>query len=165
MGKGNANSDNAAKTSGGMGIRKRENISKMRDLLSKARDERSTLFTQGKSKRLEFSNLSLAVYDKHKILINDIFLNTNINTFVSYNDKSLHSWNPETRELISEINFNDADSAKVLQPIQCLCYSNEWHLYFACSKNNYLMVFNEHLNLVQSQKMPVGLVQIIKYFH
>ena len=45
MGKGNANSDNATKSSGGMGIRKRENISKMRDLLSKARDERSTLFT------------------------------------------------------------------------------------------------------------------------
>ena len=72
----------------------------MRDLLSKARDKEDSIFTQGLSKRLEFSNMSLCVYDRHKILINDIFLNQNINTFISYNDKSLHSWNPENMEVI-----------------------------------------------------------------
>ena len=93
MGKGNVRSE-AAKTSGGMHKKKPDDKDKMRDLLTKARDKRSTLFTQGKSKRLEFSNLSLALYDRHKVHIKDIFLNTNTNNFVSYNDKSLHSWNP-----------------------------------------------------------------------
>ena len=100
---------------GSGGVRKRENINKMRDLLSKAKQNTSSLFTEvGSTKRLEFSSGSLCVYDKHKILINDIFLNENINTFISYNDKSLHSWNPETMELISHINFNDAESGNAI---------------------------------------------------
>ena len=150
---------NGKKGSGGTSIRKRENITKMRDLLSKAKQNNSSMFTDvGTSKRLEFSNLSLCVYDKHKILINDIFLNENINTFISYNDKSLHSWNPDTMELISHINFNDAESS-----ISCLCYSKNYHLYFACSKDFKLIVFNEHLNQIYHQRMPVGLVQIINF--
>lgn len=59
-------------------IKKKENIPKMRDLISKAKDNKSSLFTQGLQRRLEFSNLSLCVYDRHKVLINDIFLNPNI---------------------------------------------------------------------------------------
>ena len=149
---------------GSGGVRKRENINKMRDLLSKAKQNTSSLFTDvGSTKRLEFSSGSLCVYDKHKILINDIFLNENINTFISYNDKSLHSWNPETMELISHINFNDAESGNAIQSISCLCYSSNYHLYFACSKDFKLIVFNEHLNLVYWQRMPVGLVQIINF--
>jgi WD40 repeat protein len=149
---------------GSGGVRKRENINKMRDLLSKAKQNTSSLFTDvGSTKRLEFSSGSLCVYDKHKILINDIFLNENINTFISYNDKSLHSWNPETMELISHINFNDAESGNAIQSISCLCYSSHYHLYFACSKDFKLIVFNEHLNLVYWQRMPVGLVQSINF--
>ncbi len=102
------------------------------------------------------------------MLINDIFLNKNINTFVSFNDKSLHSWNPETMELVSHINFNDAEiganSSQHISQIQCLCYSPKYYLYFACSKDFKLFVFNEHLNLIYQQRMPVGLVQII-YFN
>ena len=58
--------------------KKKENIPKMRDLISKAKDNKSSLFMQGLQRRLEFSNLSLCVYDRHKVLINDIFLNPNI---------------------------------------------------------------------------------------
>ena len=103
MAKGNAGQ--RAKAPANSGGQKREDIDKMRELLSRARDKESSIFTQGLSKRLEFSNLSLRVYDRHRILINDIFLNENINTFISYNDKSLHSWNPETMEVIRQINF------------------------------------------------------------
>jgi len=60
------------------GRRKREDIGKMGDLLRKAREGSSSLFTQSMSKRIEFSTLSLCVYDRHRILINDIFLNPNI---------------------------------------------------------------------------------------
>lgn len=53
------------------------------NVYSKARDcaneERiPAIFSQGKSKRLEFSNISLCLYGGHKSLINDIFLNTSI---------------------------------------------------------------------------------------
>jgi hypothetical protein len=109
------NKSNGNKGSGGGSLRKRENITKMRDLLSKAKQNKSSIFTEvGESKRLEFSSNSICVYDKHKILINHIFLNENINTFISYNDKSLHSWNPETMELISHINFNEAESMNAI---------------------------------------------------
>lgn len=58
--------------------KKKENMSKMRDLLSKARAGEPSIFTQGKnSKRLEFSNLSLGVYDKHNAPAYDIFFNRN----------------------------------------------------------------------------------------
>lgn len=172
MSKSNAGGGADKKSKGTGPVRKRENIAKMRDLLSKAKatyannvGEDSCLFTDvGNSKRLEFSNMSLCVYEKHKNLINDIFLNKNINTFVSYNDKSLHSWNPESMELISHINFNDAESSSPIQSITCLCYSEEKHLYFACSKDLKLFVFNEHLNLVYQKRMPVGLVQIINFY-
>ena len=50
----------------------------MRDLLAKAREGASSLFTESMSKRIEFSNSSLRVYDGHTTLINDIFLNTEI---------------------------------------------------------------------------------------
>lgn len=58
---------------------------------------------------MEFSNISLCLYGGHKSLINDIFLNPNINTFVSYDDKYLHSWNPANKKLISSVNFTDPD--------------------------------------------------------
>ena len=114
--KASGGADKKSKSPGA--VRKRVDIPKMRDLLSRAKatyaknvGEDSCLFTDvGNSKRLEFSNMSLRVYDKHKNLINDIFLNQNINTFVSYNDKSLHSWSPESMELISHVNFNDAEA-------------------------------------------------------
>jgi len=57
---------------------KRENIPKMRDLLSKANAGDCPLFMQGMSKRLEFSQMSLCVYEGHKSLISNIFLNSNI---------------------------------------------------------------------------------------
>jgi hypothetical protein len=62
----------------GRNFKKREDIALMKDLMTKARDGDSFIFEQKKSKRLEFSNQSLCVYDRHKITINDIFLNTNI---------------------------------------------------------------------------------------
>ena len=150
------------------GGQKREDVDKMRELLSRARDNTS-IFTQGLSKRLEFSNLSLRVYDRHRILINDIFLNQNINTFISYNDKSLHSWNPETMEVIRQINFaaDETGSGGAVQSISCLCYSLKYKLYFACSKDHKLIVFNEHLNKVRCggcQPMPVGLVEHISFW-
>ena len=49
------------------------------------------------------------------------------------------------------------------QSISCLCYSKKYHLYFACSKDFKLLVFNEHLNMVYWQRMPVGLVQVIVF--
>lgn len=123
----------------------------MRDLLSKARatyasnqGDDSNLFTDtGRTKKLEFSNTHLCTYDRHKNLVNDIFLNKNINTFVSYNDKGLNSWTHDPLENVCQHNFLDPDSA-----ITCLCYSEINHLYFACSKDFKLYVFNEHLNLV-----------------
>lgn len=84
----------------------------IKDMITKARNKESILFQQKQAKRLDFSNISLCVYDKHKVLINDIFLNPNINSFVSYNDKQLHSWNPENKEIISSIIFNDTEQPK-----------------------------------------------------
>lgn len=175
MAKGNAGQNEKekkpkrAKAPAKPGGQKREDIDKMRELLSRARDKEASIFTQGLSKRLEFSNLSLRVYDRHRILINDIFLNQNINTFISYNDKSLHSWNPETMEVIRQINFaaDEKGSAGAVQSISCLCYSLKYKLYFACSKDHKLIVFNEHLNKVRCggcQAMPVGLVEHISFW-
>lgn len=154
------------------GQKKREDTDLMRDLLSKAKatyarfkGDDSCLFTDvGHSKRLEFSNQFVCMYDKHKNLVSDIFLNKNINTFVSYNDKSLNSWNPETIENICSQNFLDPESKNPITPITCLCYSEVKHLYFACSKDFKLYVFNEHLNLVHQERMPVGLVSIINFY-
>ena len=104
-----------------------------------------------------------------------------ISTFVSYDDKYLHSWNPETRKAVASINFTEAEAAmqsssggtnapkagsggQKTQPqtiqsqISCLCYSKKRNLYFACSKNFRLIVFNEHLNVVTWQLMPCGLI-------
>lgn len=99
------------------------------------------------------------------MLINDIFLNPNINSFVSYNDKQLHSWNPETKEIISSIIFQDTEQPKSHQvsQLQALCYSQKYHIYFACTKDFTFVIFNEHLNIVHQEKMPVRLVTQIVF--
>jgi len=43
--------------------------------------------------------------------------------------------------------------------ISCVCYSKKWHLYFACTKNFRLLVFNEYLNCVEELALNMRLVQ------
>lgn len=60
------------------GLKTREDVNQMKDLMTRAKNKESILFQQKQAKRLEFSNTSLCIYDKHKVLINDVFLNPNI---------------------------------------------------------------------------------------
>jgi hypothetical protein len=47
--------------------------------------------------------------------------------------------------------------------LQALCYSKKYHIYFACTKDFTFVIFNEHLNIVHQEKMPVGLVTQIEF--
>ena len=40
-----------------------------------------------------------------------------------------------------------------------MCYSEEHHLYFACTKNFQVLVFNEYMNCVEELPLNVRLVQ------
>ena len=42
--------------------------------------------------------------------------------------------------------------------ISCMCYSNKFHLYFACTKDFKLLVMNEYLNIVAELPLEVRLV-------
>ena len=49
--------------------------------------------------------------------------------------------------------FNDAN-----RQISCMCYSVEHHLYFACTKNFQVLVFNEYMNCIEELPLNVRLV-------
>lgn len=82
---------------------------------------------------------------------------------MSFNEKQLHSWDPESLKIVNQVTFNDSEQPKSKQvtPIQVICYSQKYHIYFACTKDFVFVVFNEHMNIVHQQRMPVGLVSQI----
>lgn len=54
-------------------------------------------------------------------------------------------------EVIRQLNFSadeKGSAGAAVQSISCLCYSLKYKLYFACSKDHKLIVYNEHLNKV-----------------
>ena len=57
-----------------------------------------------------------------------------------------------------------AQPQTIQSQISCLCYSQKWNLYFACSKNFRLIVFNEHLNVVYWQYMPCRLITNLIFY-
>ena len=97
----------------------------------------------------------------------DIIYNPNARCFTSYNEKAIHVWNPMNAKKIFAATFELGNTQDYSKPksfneanrqISCVCYSKEWHLYFACTKNFYLLVFNEYLNCVEEMPLPLRLV-------
>ena len=59
-----------------------------------------------------------------------------------------------TQDLSKPKSFSESS-----RQISCMCYSVKQHLYFACTKNFKLLVFNEYLNCVEELPLNVRLVQ------
>lgn len=72
-------------------------------------------------KRLEFGHTFTSVYKNQGGLgVKNIFWNPNSKAFVSYNEKSLHVWNPRTEQSLFNINFFEETKSHM---ISCIVYS------------------------------------------
>ena len=95
-------------------------------------------------------------------------MDLNNRCFTSYNEKGIHVWNPDNGKHIFEATFelgNTKDKSKPKdknegnRQISCVCYSAEDYLYFACTKNFKVLVFNEYLNCVE--ELPLNHVRLV----
>lgn len=77
-------------------------------------------------------------------------------------------WNPLTGQPVFQATFELGNTQDLSKPksfseagrqISCICYSKKYHLYFACTKNFKLLVFNEYLNCVDEIPLNLRLVQ------
>ena len=48
---------------------------------------------------------------------------------------------------------------KDIDQVTCMCYSEQFHLYFVCTRSLVLMVLNEYLNVVVTLPLDIRLVQ------
>ena len=117
---------------------------------------------------MEFSQSTIVEYTQHNKCPTGVMYNENAGCFASYNEKGIHVWNPKngrrifeaifelgmTQDLSKPKNFNEAS-----RTISCVCYSKKYFLYFACTKNFKLLVFNEYLNCVREMPLNIRLVQ------
>lgn len=136
-----------------------DDINKMRNLLSKS--NRQNNIKNKREKQINFSHTHVCTYSQHLIPAQSIFHNENTDTFISYNEKSLHSWSPNGGENLYTVNFAEATASK---QISCITYSVLNYLYFACSKDFKLLVFNEHLNFIQEMSLDKNLVLSAQFY-
>ena len=117
--------------------------------------------------RLEFASNTIAEYLGHSKMATGIIYNPNAMCFASFNEKGIHVWNKETCTKIFQASFELGMTQDLSKPksfseasrlISCVCYSRKWHLYFACTKNFKLLIFNEYLNCVEEIPLDVRLV-------
>ena len=64
-------------------------------------------------------------------------------------------WNPLTLERYFYTSFVSAAETEF---IQCMCYSQRWHLYFACTQNFKVLVLNEYLKRCADLQLELRLV-------
>ena len=70
----------------------------------------SKIFKERMPKTLEFGQELTTSYNRHTAggQVKDIFLNKNIRSFVSYNEKQLHVWRASNGQQVQTVNFHDA---------------------------------------------------------
>ena len=83
-----------------------------------------------------------------------------MNAYATYDEKTLHVWNPQNGENLFKVNFFDA--AKT-HSVSCAIYTNKLSLYLAATTDFKLLVFNEHLHFVQALPLKVRLINFM-YF-
>lgn len=112
-------------------------------------------------KRMDFGQSIQAVYTKHnKAKITSIFWNQNLNAYATYDEKTMHVWNPQNGENLFKVNFFDA--AKT-HSVSCAIYTNKLSLYLAATTDFKLLVFNEHLHFVQALPLKVRLINFMHF--
>lgn len=103
-------------------------------------------------KQLEFSHQLQCHFTRHAKTAKGVLLNKNTRCFTSWNERGLIIWNPETMETLFRRDF-------VSDQIACVCYSEEYHLYFLCTRKLKIKVLNEYLNQVVELSSRVNLIQ------
>lgn len=95
---------------------------------------------------MDFGQSISCTYSHHnKGNITNIFWNSNINAYATYDEKWMHVWNSSNGETLFKVNF--FDSAKA-HSISCATYSSKLSIYLAATTDFKLLVFNEHLHFV-----------------
>jgi hypothetical protein len=79
--------------------------------------------------------------------VKDVFFNPSVQLFVSYSEKGLHAWNPETTEQVYYVNFLEATGSK---QVSCVIYSERYHLYFAMAYDFKMLIFNENFKFLHA---------------
>ncbi|CDW78455.1 wd repeat-containing protein 87 [Stylonychia lemnae] len=130
------------------------------------------LFHKRLPKKLEFGHTLVAQYKKHiGGMVKSIFWNPNTKAYVSYNEKNLHVWKPETEEQIFYVNFFDETKS---HQISCIVYSSKYHvrnlkpkflqLYLAISNDFKLHIFNEHLHHIKALPLKIRLINFAYFY-
>ena len=82
----------------------------------------SKLFREMLPKTLEFGHEFTISYKKHGSggQVKDIFYNSNIRSYISYNEKAIHVWKASNGAQVMNINFFDETQSHT---ISCIVYS------------------------------------------
>ena len=113
------------------------------------------------NKKLDFGHVHSCSYLMHTSQVKDIFWNSNINCFASYDEKNLHVWDPSNGRQISTVNFFDTAQSHI---VSWVTYSKRYHLYMAITTDFKLLIYNENLKFTGSLELKVRLINFIHFW-